>query len=135
MSTCPTNPVVTIEGSRDTGFCLRDTLSPSYSGTTQNQNFSNMANNPHINHSCEEPPEEEEEEEGESESESGAFPLEELDSIDNTNNDDETIPIFAVSDIDEAKKLVAVESVRSNIEIIDSDVRTGAGCHYKPIKF
>ena len=134
MSTCPTEPVVTSEGSRDTGFCLRDTLSPSYSGTTQNQNFSNMANNPHINHSCEEPPEEEEEEESESESESGAFPQEELDSIDNTNND-ETIPIFVVSDIDEAKKLVAVESVRSNIEIIDSDVIKGVGCHYKPIKF
>jgi len=143
MSTCPTNPIVTTEGSRDTGFCLRDTKSSTDDGLTNNQRFSNMAKNPQRNRSCEE--EEvllidpsDTEESGDEDIDENAF-ISLINEVDTDTDDNlrrhlDTIPpTDDTTNTEAAMKLVSI--VSTAVEILDTGGSSGSGCHYKPIKF
>ena len=139
MSTCPTNPIVTTEGSRDTGFCLRDTKSSTDDGLTNNQRFSNMAKNPQRNRSCEEeevllidPSDTEIEDEDIDEIAFNSL-INEVDTDDNLRGHLDTIPTDDATNTEAAMKLVSIASTA--VEILDTGVSGGSGCHYKPIKF
>ena len=141
MSTCPTNPIVTTEGSRDTGFCLRDTKSSTDDGLTNNQRFSNMAKNPQRNRSCEEevllidPSDTDSEDEDIDENAFISLINEvDTDTDDNLRRHLDTIPPTDDTTITEAAmKLVSI--VSTAVEILDTGGSSGSGCHYKPIKF
>lgn len=140
MSTCPTNPIVTTEGSRDTGFCLRDTKSSTDDGLTNNQRFSNMAKNPQINRSCEEevllidPSDTDSEDEDIDENAFTSLINEvDTDTDDNLRNHLNTIPKDDTTNTEAAMKLVSI--VSTAVEILETGVSGGSGCHYKPIKF
>jgi hypothetical protein len=140
MSTCPTNPIVTTEGSRDTGFCLRDTKSSTDDGLTNNQRFSNMAKNPQINRSCEEevllidPSDTDSEDEDIDENAFKSLINEvDTDTDDNLRRHLDTIPKDDTTNTEAAMKLVSIASTA--VEILDTGVSGGSGCHYKPIKF
>ena len=139
MSTCPTNPIVTTEGSRDTGFCLRDTKSSTDDGLTNNQRFSNMAKNPQRNRSCEEeevllidPSDTEIEDEDIDEIAFNSL-INEVDTDDNLRGHLDTIPTDDATNTEAAMKLVSIASTA--VEILDTGGSGGSGCHYKPIKF
>ena len=140
MSTCPTNPIVTTEGSRDTGFCLRDTKSSTDDGLTNNQRFSNMAKNPQINRSCEEevllidPSDTDSEDEDIDENAFTSLINEvDTDTSENLRNHLNTIPTDDTTNTEAAMKLVSI--VSTAVEILETGVSGGSGCHYKPIKF
>ena len=141
MSTCPTNPIVTTEGSRDTGFCLRDTKSSTDDGLTNNQRFSNMAKNPQINRSCEEevllidPSDTDSEDEDIDENAFKSLINEvDTDTSESLRRHLDTIPPKDdTTNTEAAMKLVSIASTA--VEILDTGVSGGSGCHYKPIKF
>lgn len=140
MSTCPTNPIVTTEGSRDTGFCLRDTKSSTDDGLTNNQRFSNMAKNPQINRSCEEEvllidPSDTEIEDEDIDENAFKSLIDEVDTdtSENLRNHLNTIPKDDTTNTEAAMKLVSI--VSTAVEILETGVSGGSGCHYKPIKF
>lgn len=138
MSTCPTNPIVTTEGSRDTGFCLRDTKSSTDDGLTNNQRFSNMAKNPQINRSCEEEvllidPSDTDSEDEDIDENAFTSLINEVDTDDNLRRHLDTIPTDDATNTEAAMKLVSIASTA--VEILDTGVSGGSGCHYKPIKF
>ena len=140
MSTCPTNPIVTTEGSRDTGFCLRDTKSSTDDGLTNNQRFSNMAKNPQRNRSCEEevllidPIDTDSEDEDIDENAFKSLINEvDTDTDDNLRRHLDTIPTDDTTNTEAAMKLVSI--VSTAVEILDTGGSSGSGCHYKPIKF
>jgi hypothetical protein len=141
MSTCPTNPIVTTEGSRDTGFCLRDTKSSTDDGLTNNQRFSNMAKNPQINRSCEEEvllidPSDTDSEDEDIDENAFTSLINEVDTDTSENLRDhlDTIPpTDDTTNTEAAMKLVSIASTA--VEILETGVSGGSGCHYKPIKF
>ena len=138
MSTCPTNPIVTTEGSRDTGFCLRDTKSSTDDGLTNNQRFSNMAKNPQINRSCEEEvllidPSDTDSEDEDIDENAFKSLINEVDTDDNLRRHLDTIPTDDTTNTEAAMKLVSI--VSTAVEILDTGGSSGSGCHYKPIKF
>lgn len=138
MSTCPTNPIVTTEGSRDTGFCLRDTKSSTDDGLTNNQRFSNMAKNPQINRSCEEEvllidPSDTEIEDEDIDEIAFTSLINEVDTDDNLRGHLDTIPTDDATNTEAAMKLVSI--VSTAVEILETGGSSGSGCHYKPIKF
>jgi len=139
MSTCPTNPIVTTEGSRDTGFCLRDTKSSTDDGLTNNQRFSNMAKNPQRNRSCEEEevllidPSDTEIEDEDIDEIAFTSLINEVDTDDNLRGHLDTIPTDDATNTEAAMKLVSI--VSTAVEILETGGSSGSGCHYKPIKF
>ena len=138
MSTCPTNPIVTTEGSRDTGFCLRDTKSSTDDGLTNNQRFSNMAKNPQINRSCEEEvllidPSDTDSEDEDIDENAFTSLINEVDTDENPRDHLDTIPTDDTTNTEAAMKLVSI--VSTAVEILETGVSGGSGCHYKPIKF
>jgi len=140
MSTCPTNPIVTTEGSRDTGFCLRDTKSSTDDGLTNNQRFSNMAKNPQRNRSCEEevllidPIDTDSEDEDIDENAFKSLINEvDTDTSESLRRHLDTIPTDDTTNTEAAMKLVSI--VSTAVEILDTGGSSGSGCHYKPIKF
>ena len=140
MSTCPTNPIVTTEGSRDTGFCQRDTKLSTDDGLTNKQRFSNMAKNPQRNRSCEEEVlviDPSDTDSGDEDIDENAF-ISLINEVDTDTDDNlrrhlDTIPKDDTTNTEAAMKLVSIASTA--VEILDLGGSSGSGCHYKPIKF
>ena len=141
MSTCPTNPIVTNEGSRDTGFCQRDTKLSTDDGLTNKQRFSNMAKNPQITRSCEENVDGGDggggdgDDGGDGGDDGGGVPN--IEPQRNRINIQNPTFNYIQQDIDDAMKLVARQLSISNTasELSDNIDVVGNVCHYKPIKF